>query len=131
MANYLSNTFEVSPIKSSINLPLLDKVMSMRQGKYDANKAQVDQTLAIYQEKLKGRRDIDNQYIASKISDVRSVVDQAGGIDWSRSYNTEGAMNKIKSLTKDPIIMSAVLNKAKVDKYNMQVDEKRKKGDDL
>lgn len=127
MANYLSNTFETSPIKSSINLPLLDKVMSMRQGKYDANKAQVDQTLALYQERLKGRRDIDNQYIALKLTDVRSSIDQAGDIDWSRSNNAEGVMNKIKSLTKDPVIMSAVLNKAKVDQYNMQVDEIRKK----
>ncbi len=129
MANYLSNPFKTSPVKSSINLPLLDKVMSMRQGKYDANKAQVDQTLALYQERLKGRRDIDNQYIASKLTDVRSSIDQAGDIDWSRSNNAEGVMNKIKSLTKDPVIMSAVLNKAKVDQYNMQVDEKRKKGD--
>ncbi len=127
MSNYLSSPFEILQPQSSINQPLIEKVLAVREGKYDANKAKIDQTLALYKEQLKGRRDVDNQYISARLTEAKNAVDSFGNKDFSLNTTTETLLNNLHSVTEDPIIQSAVLNKRKVDQYNLKVDELKKK----
>lgn len=127
MSNYLSAPLEVSPVKSSLNLPLIDKVLSMKQGAYDTNKAKLDQSLALYGEKLQGLRAEDNEYIASRINDVSSFINNNNELDLSLSSNASALTQQVNSLVKDPIIMDAVLNKAKVDNFNSEIKKLKEK----
>lgn len=131
MSNFLSEPFEVVNPQSSINQPLIEKVLSVRQGKYDANKAKVDQTLAIYQNQLKGLSDTDNQYISARLDEAKNMMDNYGNRDFSLSTTTDTLLSSLKSVTEDPIIQSAVMNKQKYDNYNLQVDEIKKKHPEL
>lgn len=127
MSNYLSATYEQNKPPQDENFPLLFKTMEMRQGKYDANKAKAEQTLAFYGENLKGLRDEDNQYIAAKLNDLSSTIKEAG--DLSLSSNSDAVMTRIGSISKDPIVQSAVLNRVKMDNFNKDYAERVKKGD--
>lgn len=131
MSNFLSQPFEVVNPQSSINQPLIEKVLSVRQGRYDANKAKVDQTLAIYQNQLRGLRDEDNQYISARLQEAKALMDNYGNRDFSLSTTTDTLLSSLKSVTEDPIIQSAVINKRIYDEYNLQADEVRKKNQDL
>ena len=131
MSNYLSSPYEKNTPRTDENFQLLGKVMEMRQGKYDANKARIDQTLAIYKNQLKGLRDGDNEYIATRIKETEGLINNFGkGRDFSLSSTSDSLMTSLTSITEDPIIRSAVINKTKVDQYNLKVDEIRKKNGD-
>lgn len=127
MANYLSQPFEKTDVSSTFNVALADKALAIQQGKYDANKAQIDQTLAIYKNQLKGLRDIDNEYIATRIKEVQNKIQSFGTIDYSSNASTSTILANINEVTEDPIVKSAVINKAKKDRFDLEVDELRKK----
>lgn len=127
MSNYLSSPYEQNKPPQDENFPLLLKTMEMRQGKYDANKAKAEQTLAFYGKNLKGLKDEDNQYIAAKLNDLSSTIKDAG--DLSLSSNSDAVMTRIGSVAKDPIVQSAILNRVKMDNLNKDFAERVKKGD--
>lgn len=128
MSNYLSQPIEKTKIESTFNAPLADKALSMLQGKYDANKAMIDQTLAMYKNNLKGLRDFDNEYISARLKEADSYIKSYGNKDFSLTSTTNTLTNNLKSIVEDPIIQSAVLNKAKKDKYDLEVDKIKKEG---
>ena len=72
MSNFLSAPYEKNTPRTDSNFNLLAKVMEVKQGRYDANKAKIDQTLALYQNNLRGLRDADNQYIAERIKEAQN-----------------------------------------------------------
>lgn len=127
MSNYLSSPYEISKPPQDENFPLLLKTMEMRQGKYDANKAKAEQTLAEYGEKLKALRPEDNEYLAAKLNDLSYSIKEAG--DLSLSSNSDAVMQRIIAVSKDPIIQSGILNRVKMDNLNKDYAERVKKGD--
>lgn len=127
MSNFLSAPYEKNTPRTDDNFSLLAKVMEVKQGRYDANKAKIDQTLALYQNNLRGLRDEDNQYIAERVKEAQNIISNYGNRDFSSTTNTETLLSSLRSITEDPIVQSAVMNKAKFDQYNLQVDEVRKK----
>jgi hypothetical protein len=128
MSNYLSQEYRIVTPQSNINLPLMERVLDMRQGKYDANKALIDQTLATYADQLKGLRDIDNEYIATRLREVVDTVNQTGQVsDFSIGQNTDTILNSIRSVTKDPFVQSAVANRYAKMSFDSSVSEIKKK----
>jgi hypothetical protein len=128
MSNYLSQEYRIVTPQSNVNIPLTDKVLNMRQGKYDANKALIDQTLATYADQLKGLRDIDNEYIATRLREVVDTVNQTGQVsDFSIGQNTDTILNSIRSVTKDPFVQSAVANRYAKAQYDNSYNEMCKK----
>ncbi len=127
MSNYLSAPAQLINPQSSINQPLIEKVLAIKQGKYDANKAKIDQTLAIYKNQLRGLRDVDNEYISARIKEAENTINNYGNKDFSLTQTTDTLLSSLKSITEDPIVQSAIINKGKVDQYNLQVDEIKKK----
>jgi hypothetical protein len=127
MSNYLSQPIEVQPVQSSLNIPLMEKALAMRQGKYDANKSKAEQTLAQYGQILKAQRPEDNEYLAAKLNDLSSAIKEAG--DLSLSSNSDNVMSRINAVYKDPIIRAGALERAKKDKLDADYAERVKKGD--
>lgn len=111
------------------NIALDMQVLSTLQGKYDTNKAKIDQTLAVYNNQLKGLRAEDNEYIANRLNEVDSVIEQYKKKNGNLAYNstTDTILSTVKSLMDDPIIKGAVKNKAYFDNYEKQVQELKKK----
>ena len=76
MSNYLSQEYKISAPQSPIDTALVGKTLSTLQNKYDVNSAMISQVISSYNTKLKGLRESDNEYIASKLKEVTSVIDQ-------------------------------------------------------
>jgi hypothetical protein len=127
MSNYLSQPIEVQPVQSSLNIPLMEKALAMRQGKYDANKSKAEQTLAQYGEVLKALRPEDNEYLAAKLNDLSSAIKDAG--DLSLSSNSDNIMSRINAVYKDPIIRAGAMERAKKESLDRDYAERVKKGD--
>lgn len=129
MSSFLSTAYTPTEIESTFNTPLAMKVMAMKQGTYDANKSKVDQTMALYKEKLRGLRDTDNEYISLKLDSLKSTLDQYGNKDYSLSSTTSDATTHIMSVLDDPIVKDAITNKSKYDSAIAEISAKKKKGD--
>lgn len=129
MSSYLSSEYKIQQPVSSFNVNLADNVLSTLQGKYDTNKAKIDQTLAVYNNQLRGLRAEDNEYIANRLNEVDSVIEQYKKKNGNLAYNstTDTILSTVKSLMDDPIIKDAVKNKAYFDNYEKQVQELKKK----
>lgn len=131
MSSYLSSEYKIQQPMSPGNIALDMQVLSTLQGKYDTNKAKIDQTLALYNNQLKGLRAEDNEYIANRLNEVDSVIEQYKKKNGNLAYNstTDTILSTVKGLMDDPIIKDAVKNKAYFDNYEKQVQEIKKKGD--
>lgn len=127
MSNFLSQPYPVVKPESSINQPLIEKVLTIKQGKYDANKAKIDQTLELYKNNLRGLRDDENEYIATRIKETENTIKSFQNRDYSLSSNVESISSAFKSITEDPIIQNAIYNKAKYDNFNAQVSKIKEK----
>jgi hypothetical protein len=129
MSSYLSSEYKIQQPVSSFNVNLADNVLSTLQGKYDTNKAKIDQTLAVYNNQLRGLRTEDNEYIANRLNEVDSVIEQYKKKNGNLAYNstTDTILSTVKSLMDDPVIKDAVKNKAYFDNYEKQVQELKKK----
>ena len=127
--NYLSSEYRIQNPPQYGDLRILDNVMSTLQGRYDANKAQIDQTLALYNQNLKGIRPEDNAYIAQKLKDVKTQIDTLSkkNGNLARSYNKDSIMSAITSTLEDPIVMDAITSRQNDMALNAQIEEARKK----
>ena len=125
--SYLSQKYEPSAVSSNINLPLTLKVLEMKQGKYDTAKAQINQTLDQFGG-LKAWRDIDNKYIASKLTDIRNNIETMGDVDLSRSGITDSIMGNIKQVAQDPFILNALEQTYKKKAYDIEAEKYKKEG---
>jgi len=107
--NYLSQEYRIQQPQSSVDINQVDKALTVLEGKYSANKALIDQTLATYDVNLKGLRAEDNEYIANRLKEVRSVVDEFGKKNnLAYGYNKDSIMTAVKSVMEDPIVKSAI-----------------------
>lgn len=129
MSSFLSTAYSPTEIQSTFNTPLALKVIATKQGQYDTNKALVDQQMALYNDNLKGLRDSDNEYIAARLQEVSGIINGYGNKDYSITATKDTLLGNLRSITEDPIVKSAVLNRAKYDQANAQVAEKKKKND--
>lgn len=127
MANYLSQPYEALAPSSSINQPLMEKVLAVREGKYNANKAKIDQIQAQFNNNLKGLRESDNEYISAKLAEASDFIQNFGNRDLSLSSNADTLLNKMDSVLQDPVVQSAIKNKGRYDSYNASVQAIQKK----
>jgi hypothetical protein len=129
MSSYLSSEYRIQQPVSPGDINLDMKILSTMQGQYDTNKAKIDQTLAVYNNQLRGLRAEDNEYIANRLNEVDSVIEQYKKKNGNLAYNstTDTILSTVKSLMDDPIIKDAVKNKAYFDNYEKQVQELKKK----
>lgn len=125
--SYLSQKYEPSAVSSNINLPLTLKVLEMKQGKYDTAKAQINQTLDQFGG-LKVLRDVDNKYIAAKLTDVRNNIETMGDVDLSRSGVADSIMGNIKQVAQDPFILNALEQTYKKKAYDTEAEKYKKDG---
>ena len=129
MSNYLSKSYQVQAPADYSSTEVGAKVAYAMQGKYDQNKAIIDQTLASYNSQLKGLRDTDNEYISAKLKEVKSAIDlnsQKNG-DLSKSYNKDSILSAITSVMDDPIIQDAVISAQNGKNLDNQYQELLKK----
>lgn len=127
MSSYLSSEYKISQPQESVNVALVGNVLKSVNDKYTYNKSIVDQTLAKYKS-LRGLREQDNQYIASKIKEAESAMDNYGQNNGNLAFSSvkDTMLSALSNVYEDPFIKNAVMQKAKVDQYDMQVDETRK-----
>ena len=127
MSSYLSSEYKISQPQESVNTQLVGNVLKSLNDKYTYNKSIVDQTLAKYKS-LRGLREQDNQYIASKIKEAESAMDNYGQNNGNLAFSSvkDTMLSALSNVYEDPFIKNAVMQKAKVDQYDMQVDETRK-----
>lgn len=132
MATFLSRTYIPQKQRQDTNFPLLAQVMQMKQGKYDANRAKIQQTLDAFgiqaQQIL---RDEDKEYMATKLSSITSQINDYGNKDLSQSGVTENLMGDIRRAASDPIIQSAIQNTQKFNSFQKDVATLKEKNPEL
>jgi len=118
MSSYISNQpIQYTPTQSGINLPLQAQVLTLKEGKYNTAKAQIQQTLDAYgaQDLL---RDQDKEYLAGKLNYITTQINQSGNRDLSKSYVAQGIMSTVKTVAQDPIVLDAVESTQKYKNYS-------------
>lgn len=128
MSSYLSTEYKIQAPQESVNVQLVGGVLNKLQNKYDVNKSLIEQTIAKY-EMLRGLSDSDNAYIASVVKEAEASQENYSKLngDLSRSSVVDTMQSVWKGVYNDPIVKNAVMQKAKYDNYNLQVDEIKKK----
>lgn len=122
MSNYTSKPLEVAPVTSSINLPLIQQVLAVKQGQYSQVKQNIDQGI-LQLENLKVLRPEDQEYIDSKINQMYSTLDNMGDKDFSRGNVADSYYSAIKSVGTDPIVADAVGNTMKYNNFEKQMSK--------
>lgn len=129
MSNFLSQEYRIQAPTSSVDLALVDKTLTTLDNKYDANEAAIQQVLATYNTKLNTLRPGDNAYIASKLKEVTSVIDQYrqknGNLAYN--YNRDSLLSAATSVIQDPIVSDAIQSTQNYQNYNAQVEALKKK----
>lgn len=122
MSNYLSQEYKIQAPTSPIDIAQVAKTTSALQGRYDTNSALIAQTISSYNTKLKSLRESDNEYIASKLKDVTSVIDQYKVKNGNLAYksNVDSIMTAVTSVLDDPIIADAVTSTANKVAYDAE-----------
>ncbi len=133
MSNYLSQEYRIQAPQSNVDVALVDKTLTTLDNKYDANEAAIQQVLATYNTKLQTLRPGDNAYIASKLKEVTSVIDQYrqknGNLAYN--YNKDSLLSAATSVIQDPIVADAIQSTQNYQNYNNQVEELKKKNPKL
>jgi len=125
--NYLSKPYAVeAPVDMGGNLQLAIGVANNLQTRYDANKAIIDQTLSQY-EGLRGVTELDNQYIASQVSNIKNQINQLGSLNLAHNTGRDTVLNNLKNVMKDPIVQDILVSKANKDRYDSEYQEMVKK----
>lgn len=132
MSNYLSSEYKITNPPQLGDVQLARSVMSTLQGQYNQNKALIDQTLQQY-ENLRGLRADENEYIANKLKQVKTQIDQYSRKNPNLAYNSnrDSILTAIKSVTADPIVQNAIISKQNFDKYNAEYSKLLEEGKGL
>jgi hypothetical protein len=127
MSSYLSTEYRISQPIELPNVNIIRENVKQLQGQYDVNKAIVDQTLAKYKS-LRGRRDIDNQYIAAKIKEAESVMKSYGQNNGDLAFSSvrDSMTSALANVYEDPFVKNAVLVNQKINQFDLKVDELKK-----
>lgn len=130
MASYLSQKIETLPPSSSVNVELIAQVQGAKQGQYNLAKTQINQTLDAF-ENLKVLRPQDQEYIQSKLTDLKSKLDASTYKDLSDINLSDSLMSQIKTAAKDPFIVDAMANTAKFANFQQQLANMKEKKPEL
>ena len=127
--NYLTQEYRIQNPPTSVDINVVDKTLSVLQKKYDQNSAMVEQTLALYNQNLKGLRTEENQYIASRLKEVKTQIDNYSkkNSNLAYSYNRNSMLSSVQSLLSDPIIENAITSRQNYMSYNAQVEKLKEK----
>ena len=129
MASFLGTTFENTPVQSKINAPMIQTVLSMKQGQYDATKQKLQAGLDQL-EALQVLRPQDSEYIQAKINSTVNSINDYSNLELTPNVEMD-LTNQIKSVARDPFIINAIENTTKYRNFNLTVDEIRKKKPEL
>ena len=124
--NYLSKPFDIQAPVERGNINFDVAILNNLQSKYDANKAIIDNTIAQY-ESLRGLTDLDNEYIAAQVSNIKNQVNKLGGLNLAHNTGRDTILNNLKNVMKDPIVTDILVSKANVDNYNTEVTKLKEK----
>ena len=94
--SYLSSPFKSSPYVLPIDLGLMDKVLSVKQDKFDKGAAKT-QALVDQMGTLDVLKDGDREYLNSKINSIVESVNGLGGVD----YSDTAIMSQIEAMGSD------------------------------
>lgn len=127
--NYLTQEYRIQNPPTSVDINVVDKTLSVLQKKYDQNSAMVEQTLALYNQNLKSLRSQDNQYIATRLKEVKTQIDNYSkkNSNLAYSYNRDSMLSSVQSLMSDPLIQDAITSRQNDMALNAQIEEARKK----
>ena len=103
MANYMSSPVDYGKTIDSSATDLLGKVATLKQQKYDANYALVQNTLDQYGN-IDLLRNQDKEYLSEKLQKVTDVVNNSGNRDLSRNNVTRSIQSQIKSVLDDNVL---------------------------
>lgn len=133
MSNYLSQEYKISAPQSPIDTAQVAKTVGALQNKYDVNSAMISQVISSYNTKLKGLRESDNAYIASKLKEVTSVIDQYKVKNGNLAYksNVDSIMTAVTSVLEDPIVADAVASTQNYSDLDTQYQTSAKKDPNL
>lgn len=127
MASYVSNQpIQYNQTTSNINLPLEANVLNTLEGRYNQNKAQIQQVLDAYGS-IDLLRDEDKEYLAGKLRDVTESINNSGNRNLARSYVAQDILNKAKTVAQDTVVLNAMESTLNKKNYDSQYSEMCKK----
>lgn len=126
LANYTSQPITLAPVSSSINLPLIQQVLQVKQGTYNQADAQIQQGLSSL-EQLKFLRPQDNAYLQEKIQGMTASLDNLQDKDLSNPNVASNYFTTIRSVARDPFIVEAQANTLKYQQFQGMMQDIQKK----
>jgi len=130
MSSYLSQPVNYSPIVSNVNLPLVAKVLEVKQGAYNKNYAQIQSTLDQFGA-TNLLRDQDKEYLSNKLTEVTNQINSSGNRDLSKNSVATDFTSKLKTIAADPIVLNAIENTQKFQNFNSSVEKLKEKKPEL
>src|SRR5690606_37793522 len=121
MSNYLSKPIETAPIVSNYNFDLINQVLATKQGRYDQNRAMIQQGLS-YIENLKVYGEYNQEYLNSKLNEMYATLEM-GEKDLSNGVVADSYYSAINSVAHDPIIVDAVGSARVIDNFYANIQK--------
>jgi len=120
LSNYLSQEFKIQAPTSNVDKQLVGQSLQILQGNYNINSAEIDKVLATYNTKLKGLRSEDNEYIAARLKEVTSAIDQYKSKNANLAYKStkDSILTAATSLMGDPLIIDAITSTQNLTNYD-------------
>src|SRR5690606_17825527 len=121
MSNYLSKPIETAPIVSNYNFDLINQVLATKQGRYDQNRAMIQQGLS-YIENLKVYGEYNQEYLNSKLNEMYATLEM-GEKDLSNGVVADSYYSAINSVAHDPTIVNAVGSAKVIDNFYANIQK--------
>lgn len=96
----------------------LFKAISYKQGKLDANRAKL-QGLYDQYSMMEATNDVDKEYIAQRLNEVKNIADQYAAGDLSSDYLTQNLMGNLDKVVDENVINAVASTK----RYNNEMQE--------
>lgn len=122
MASHLSRYQYKDP--AQIDMSLAGKVLTLKQEKYDAARAQIQATIDQYVG-MQLLKDVDEQYLGARVNEIVNYVNQAGTMDLADGSVAQTLSNYIGSAIDDNVINA--INSKKAREKQLAVFEQAKK----
>ena len=103
MANAYSIIHQNRKITDPIDLNFTNKVLSYKQGKYDKNLAEIEQTLGQVAS-LNLRKDVDKKYLGERLNSMLNSVNNSGVLDLSNKGVANDINSSIMSVIDDKVL---------------------------
>lgn len=121
MSNYLSRPIETAPIVSNYNFDLINQVLATKQGRYDQNRAMIQQGLS-YIDNLKVYGEYNEEYLNSKLNEMYATLEM-GEKDLSSGVVADSYYSAINSVAHDPTIVNAVGSARVIDNFYANIQK--------